>query len=387
MEVILKRIPTESLEAGMVLGETLYDDTGNILLSQGMELRHAYIEKITLLNLESILISDVSKYIFEEPTLSMVDPILSMVNRDMIVAETRADATNLVKDFMDGLGGSAGTPNIDKLLQIVNQIIDEILKNDEIAFNLGDLKSVDDYTFEHSVNVCVLSLLSGIGLGLKRASLVELGIGAILHDIGKILIPQDVLNKPGLLDDNEFDMVKRHARLGYDVLGRIKGISQASCAVALDHHERFDGNGYPNAMGHDSIPLYSRIVAIADVFDALTSDRVYSRKISPYKAMEYVISMAEAHFDPEIVKRFARQIGFFPKGLHLQLNTGEIAVVKVPQNARPIVRVIIDSHGMEVKDYYEIDMLKNPSIQLIRILTLEELPRTWDAQTLAFSLE
>lgn len=387
MEVILKRIPTESLEAGMVLGETLYDDTGNVLLSQGIELRHSYIEKISQLNLESIVISDISKYIFEEPTISMVDPVLSMVNRDMIVAETRSDATRLVKDFMDGLGGSAGAPNIDKLLQIVNQIIDEILKNDEIAFNLGDLKSVDDYTFEHSVNVCVLALLSGIALGLKRASLVELGIGAILHDIGKILIPQDVLNKPGLLDDNEFDMVKRHARLGYDVLGRIKGISQASCAVALDHHERFDGNGYPNAMGHDSIPLYSRIVAIADVFDALTSDRIYSRKISPYKAMEYVVSMVEAHFDPEIVKRFARQLGFFYKGLHLELNTGEIAVVTVPQNARPIVRVIMDSQRREVKEYYEIDMLKNPSVQVVSIICPEEVPKIRRAQVLTFSLE
>lgn len=372
MDVILKRIPAESLEAGMVLGETLYDPTGNVLLSKGIELRHSYIEKIALLNLETILVSDVSKYIFEEPTLSPVDPVLSMVNRDMIVAETRSDATDLVRQFMDGLGGSTGTPNIDKILLIVNQIIDEILKNDEIAFNLGDLKSVDDYTFEHSVNVCVLSLLSGIALGLKKASLVELGIGAILHDIGKILIPQEVLNKPGLLNDEEFDTVKRHARLGYEVLIRIKGVSQASCAVALYHHERFDGNGYPTAIEQETIPLYSRIVAIADVFDALTSDRVYSRKISPYKAMEYVISMVGAHFDTEIVKKFTRQLGFFYKGLHLELNTGETAIVIVTQNARPIVRVIRDSQGMELSAHYEIDMLKNPTIHVKNVICPEE---------------
>lgn len=372
MNVILKRIPTESLEAGMVLGETLYDHTGNVLLSKGIELRHAYIEKIGLLNLDTVLISDISKYIFEEPSLSMVDPVLNMVNRDMIVAETRADATNLIKQFMSGLGGVSGTPNIDKLLLIVNQIIDEILKNDEIAFNLGDLKSVDDYTFEHSVNVCVLALLSGISLGLKKVALVELGIGSILHDIGKILIPQEILNKPGLLDDTEFDMVKRHARLGYDVLTQIKGVSQASASVALYHHERYDGNGYPNGMLTETIPLYSRIVAIADVFDALTSDRVYSKKISPYKAMEYVISMVGAHFDPEIVKRFTRQLGFFYKGLHLELNTGEIAVVVVAQNARPVVRVLRDSRGMELKNHYEIDMLKNPTIQVRNVICPEE---------------
>ncbi len=372
MNIILKRIPTETLEAGMVLGETIYDLTGNVLLSKGIELRHTYIEKINLLNLESVLVSDISKYIFEEPSLSVVDPVLSMVNRDMIVAETRSDATNMVRQFMEGLGGYSGTPNIDKILLIVNQIIDEILKNDEIAFNLGDLKSVDDYTFEHSVNVCVLALLSGIALGFKKVALVELGIGAILHDIGKILIPQDVLNKPGLLDDEEFDIVKRHARLGYDVLNRIKGVSQASAAVALYHHERFDGNGYPDGMAGEVIPLYSRIVAIADVFDALTSDRVYSKKISPYKAMEYVVSMVGAHFDPEIIKRFARQLGFFYKGLHLELNTGETAVVLMAQNARPVVRVLRDPRGMEMQDYYEIDMLKNPSVQVRNVIFPEE---------------
>lgn len=372
MNVILKRISIDALEAGMVLGETLYDHTGNVLLSKGIELRHAYIEKITQLNLETVLISDISKYIFEDRGLSVVDPVLDMVNRDMIVAETRADATNLVKDFMSSLGGVSGTANVDKLLLIVNQIIEEILKNDEIAFNLGDLKSVDDYTFEHSVNVCVLSLLSGISLGLKKVALVELGIGAILHDIGKILIPQEVLNKPGLLDDSEFDTVKRHARLGYDVLSRIKGVSQGSATVALYHHERFDGNGYPTGMNGDAIPLYSRIVAIADVFDALTSDRVYSKKISPYKAMEYVISMVGAHFDQEIVRRFTRQLGFFYRGLHLELSTGEIAVVVMPQNARPVVRVLRDARGMELRNHYEIDLLKNPSVQVRQVICPEE---------------
>jgi len=372
MGVILKRIPIETLEAGMVLGETLYDHGGNVLLSKGIELRHAYIEKIANLNLETVLISDISKYIFEEPTLSVVDPVLNMVNRDIIVSETRKDATNLVRDFMSAMGGLTGTQNIDKLLLVVNQIIEEILKNDEIAFNLGDLKSVDDYTFEHSVNVCVLSLLSGISLGLKKVALVELGIGAILHDIGKILIPQEVLNKPGLLDDEEFDVVKRHARLGYEVLSRIRGVSQASADVALYHHERVDGNGYPNSLQGEGIPLYCRIVAMADVFDALTSDRVYSKKISPYKAMEYVVSMVDAHFDREVVKRFARQIGFLYKGLHLELNTGELAVVVAVQHARPVVRVLRDARGMDVASHYEIDLMKNPGVQIRTILCPEE---------------
>lgn len=372
MGIVLKKIPKIQLKAGMVLGETLYDESDNILLAKGIELRHSYIEKILQLTVETVLISDVSKYFFDEPALSGVDPVLNMVNRDMIVSETRQEAESLVKDFMKDLSKTQNVANIDKILIVVNQIIDEILSNDEIAFNLGDLKSVDDYTFEHSVNVCVLSLLTGIMFGLKKVTLVELGIGAILHDIGKILVPQDILGKPGLLDDMEFDTVKRHSRLGYDVLQRIKGIALASAEVALYHHERVDGNGYPNGMSSEEIPFYSKIVAVADVFDALTSDRVYSRHITPYKAVEYIVSMVGAHFDEEIVKRFCRQLGFYYKGLYVKLNTGETAQVMTPNFSRPVVRVLTDSNGIELRHYYEIDIQKNPTVSVMSIVFQHE---------------
>jgi len=146
----------------------------------------------------------------------------------------------------------------------------------------------------------------------------------------------------------------------------------ASSTVALYHHERYDGNGYPAGMARDEIPVYCRIAALSDVFDALTSDRVYSKKISPYKAMEYVISMVGAHFDPEVVRCFGKYVGFYYRGLRLELSTGELAVVTHPQNSRPIVRVLADSNGMELNHVYEIDLLKNPTVQVRSIVFPDE---------------
>ena len=360
MTIVSTYIAVEKLKAGMVLGENIHDETGNILLAKGIELRKAYINKIESLGLIQVLITEVSKGSVD---LKEVDstPDEDWVDRDMIVAETREDAKAIIKDCMDNILDKS-LAQVDKIILIVNQIIDEILSSEDITFNLANLKSVDDYTFEHSVNVCVLSVITGIGIGLNKVKLVELGIGAILHDIGKMLIPQEILNKPGLLTDEEFEVVKNHTVYGYEVLNKIKDISIESAKVALNHHERFDGNGYPEKRGSNDIHIYSRIVAIADVFDALTSDRVYSKKISPFKAVEYIVSMVGAHFDRELVKKFIKLVGYYYRGQLLQLNTGELALVVKRHQSNPVVRVVMDAKGNRITDYYEIDLSKNPSV-------------------------
>jgi len=371
MTIVSKYILVSDLKNGMVLGENIHDETGNILLAKGIELRSAYIRKIESLKVHQVLITEVSKgsvVLKEVETHSDTD----WVDKDMIVEETRNEAKTIIKQCMDNILDHS-LAQADKIILIVNQIIDEILNSEDITFNLANLKSVDDYTFEHSVNVCVLSVITGIGIGLNKVKLVELGIGAILHDIGKMLIPQDILNKPGLLTDQEFDVVKNHTVYGYEVLSKIKDISVESAKVALNHHERFDGNGYPQTLGNSEIHIYSRIVAIADVFDALTSDRVYSKKISPFKAVEYIISMVGAHFDREIISKFVKLVGYYYRGQLLRLNTGEVARVVKRHQSRPVVRVMLDAKGKKVLDYYEIDLSKNPSVLIHSILYQEGL--------------
>jgi len=363
---LMKRIPTgiETLKSGMILGETIFDSSGNTLLSDGIILRQAYIEKIKNLGYLSVQIQvEIAELIEDEKNINE-EP--SNTSKDMIIRTTREEAAILVNQCMQNVAVSTEI-DTDKLYLVVNTIIDEIFSNEDITVNLSNLKSVDEYVFQHSVNVCILSIVCGIYLGFNKVRLVELGIGALLHDIGKHLIDQEVLNKPGELTTDEFEVVKKHTILGYEALKRIPNISETSACVALYHHERFDGGGYPTGKQVQNIHVYAKIVAVSDVFDAITSDRVYGNKEDPYKAMEYILRSIDSHFDKEIVRIFLKAVGYYPLGLNIILNTGEYGMVTKKDRDLPTVRVLIDKHLRPVKGYYEIDLKKNPKVRILDI--------------------
>jgi len=362
----MKRIPTgiDTLKSGMILGETIFDSSGNTLLSEGIILRKAYIDKIRDLGYLSVQIQvEVTETI--EESVSITDNSSDM-KKDMIIRTTREEAAVLVNECMQNVAVNADV-DTDKLHLVVNTIIDEIFSNEDVTVNLSNLKSVDEYVFQHSVNVCILSIVCGIYLGFNKVRLVELGIGALLHDIGKNLISQEVLNKPGELTDEEFEIVKRHTILGYEALKRIPNITETSACVALYHHERFDGGGYPTGKKGQNIHIYAKIVAVADVFDAVTSERVYGHKEDPYKAMDYILKSIDAHFDKEIVRVFLKAVGYYPLGLYIVLNTGEYGMVTKKDRDLPVVRILIDKHLQPVKGYYEIDLKRNPKVRILDI--------------------
>lgn len=368
MEIVSNYILLDDLKIGMVLGEDITDGMGNTLLAKGMELRNRYIGQIEKLKLKQVLISTISKVETSDETIELeIIDLSDLEKREIIAEETRVEAKKVIMDCMEKVLEDSPI-GVGKIILIINQIIDEILSSDDVTFNLAELRLVDDYTFEHSVNVGVLSIITGIAVGLNKLELVELGMGAILHDIGKILIPKEILNKPGVLTDEEFNIIKNHTVYGFEVLSKINDVSTKAANVALHHHERFDGKGYPDMLESRDTHVYSKIVAIADVFDALTSDRVYSKKISPYKAMEYIVSMSEAHFDRVIISKFVKFVGYYYRGQMVKLNTGEVAVINKKHQSQPIVRVILDNKGKKVNNYYEIDLAKNPTVLVSAII-------------------
>ncbi len=182
----------------------------------------------------------------------------SAASRDLIIRTTREEATVLVKSCMKNVSVDTEI-DVDKLYLIVNTIIDEIFSSEEITVNLANSIS-GRVCFEHSVNVCILSVICGIYMGFNKVRLVELGIGALLHDIGKGLISQETLNKPGTLTSDEFDEIKKHTILGYEALKRIPNITETSACVALYHHERFDGAGYPTGKKAQNIHVYAKLL-------------------------------------------------------------------------------------------------------------------------------
>lgn len=361
MDSRFKRVLTKDLVEGMVLAENIYDSEENVLLSEGIVIRNIYIKKIIEMNIDSVVILN------EDSTVVKLEPEFDdVVKRDMIINETRVEAKRVVKESMESII-KTGSLDHEKLVIVVGQIIDEIFSNEDVTLNLANLKAVDDYIFHHSVNVCILSIITGIYMGFNKTRLIDLGVGAILHDIGKTLVPRDILNKPARLSYDEFEVIKRHSSFGHDLITRISGLSPESAEVVLSHHERYDGTGYPYGKNKDNIHIYAKIASLADVFDAVTSDRIYGSKEDSYIAVSYILEDSGKKFEPEIVKTFLRVIGYYPVGLNVMLNTGEYGVIVRKNRDKPLVRILVDERMNPIQGYYEIDLHKNPTVSIVDI--------------------
>jgi len=222
-------------------------------------------------------------------------------------------------------------------------IINEIKKRESVMNSLTAINTLDHCTYQHSINVAQYSLELGVQLKLSQAELYTLCVGALLHDIGKVLIPKEIIKKPDSLTNEEFEIIKEHTTKGYDYLKGFLDISDSAKLIVLQHHERMDGRGYPNNISGEFISRLSRIVAIADVYDALTSDRPYRKAISPNNAVEYILSNVDIQFDYEMVNAFTKAIVPYPMGTLVELSSGDVAVVTdVFHNLalRPQVRII-----------------------------------------------
>jgi HD-GYP domain-containing protein (c-di-GMP phosphodiesterase class II) len=279
-----------------------------------------------------------------------------------------------VKEFFHQLS-TKGIADLKKVTKSVNHIIDELLTNPKVLVNLTDIRSHDNYTFAHCTNVCVLSVLTGITLGLNQLQLKELGVGAILHDIGKITISKNILNKPAKLTDDEFALVKEHSTSGFELTRKIEGISTLSAHIPFQHHEKVDGTGYPRGLKGKEIHLYAKIAAVADVFDALVADRVYRHAFSTHEASEVIAHGANVYFDKTITHAFLKNIAIFPIGSLVRLNTGEIAVVvdvNRELHTRPIVKIISGPDKLAQGKGAELDLCKYPTVLIEKLIKPED---------------
>jgi HD-GYP domain-containing protein (c-di-GMP phosphodiesterase class II) len=234
-------------------------------------------------------------------------------------------------------------------IALVDEVAESIDRNPDAFRSLARLKTADEYTYMHSVAVCALMVCLGRELGLDEARCREAGLAGMLHDMGKAVMPQDILNKPGKLTDEEFDIIKTHPRKGYELLLTGKDIPAAVLDVVLHHHERYDGTGYPDRLAGEGISLLARMGAICDCYDAVTSDRPYKAGWDPAHAIKQMASWT-GHFDRELFKAFVRCIGIYPSGSLVRLRSGKLAIV-LEQNpaalTRPQVKVFFSTKSRE----------------------------------------
>jgi HD-GYP domain-containing protein (c-di-GMP phosphodiesterase class II) len=249
--------------------------------------------------------------------------------------------------------------DVKQAKQLVNELTENVVNNPTALLWLTQLKNKDEYTSLHSLNVCVLSLLFGRSLNLPEEQLNTLGLGALLHDVGKLKVPTTVLNKPDRLSTEEFDIMKKHTLFGYDLMKKQDGLSNEALNIIVQHHERLNGSGYPYNLQHGQISHFSRIVSIVDVYDAITSKRVYHDETPPFNALSDIYKQREKDFDSGLVEQFIKCLGIYPIGSLVELNTGQVGVVvffSEKNHLSPTVMLILDEQKIPYNQYRYVNL-------------------------------
>ena len=274
----------------------------------------------------------------------------SLGRSELVFNETRSLARRIMEDVRIGSAIDTKTAR-----EAVSNCVDHVLKNTDALMMFSNIKNKDNYTSEHSVNVSILSIILGRRAGLQRAQLEEVGLGGLLHDVGKVLTPNEILNKPERLTEEEFLIMRMHPSQGRDILTAAEGLSRPILDVAHQHHERLNGSGYPRKLRVNELGLYTRIVAIADTYDAITSDRVYGKGRPSLEAYQILRAASGSHYDETLVAKFLDTIGAYPPGTAVQLRNGQFAIVvrsNPVHSLRPLVLLVKDAKQRPIEPRY-----------------------------------
>ncbi|SDC71835.1 MULTISPECIES: HD-GYP domain-containing protein [unclassified Candidatus Frackibacter] len=357
----MRKVLTEDLEPGMKVAKTLYLSDGRVLLNAGVILKDSYIDRLKKKDIPALFIADESLPEVEIP--------------EVISDQTRLETSKLLRECMNDieLGNEL---NSRKIKKAVNEMVDELTSKRHVIVHLNDIRAYDDYTFGHSVNVTALSILTGISLGYNKLELRDLGVGSLLHDVGKTFVDDSILLKPGRLTDEEFKEVQKHSKKGYDIVKDAEGISMPSAHIAYQHHEKYNGTGYPRGLKGDEIIEFAQIVTVADVYDAITTDRVYRNAMPAHEALHVLEDMMQAELNPDIAQTLFKNIAIYPIGSLVELNTGEAGlVVDVNKEdlSSPVVRIISSkgdkSDQQEHDKIIEVDLMHNEEVEIKDVIT------------------
>lgn len=345
----MRRIHLSMINPQMYLAQPIYH-CDSLLLNQGTKDLTRYADKLLVLGIN---------YVYVEDKLCE-----DIVIPGAVSDKTRYKCREVLQGTLVDLKND-GAINEGPLFEVIDELLEEIIKRPDILISLSDIGTNDDSTLVHSVNSTVFSLLLGKRLNYSKSQLKRLAEGSILHDVGKVLLNQKILFKKGRLNAAEFEHIKQHPTLGYAILKKNPVLTELSRVVCLSHHERMDGSGYPFGLQGDQIHEFARIAAIVDIYDALTSERCYHQALSVREAVDVLTQDSSNKLDASLVALFIKNFAIYPNGTMVLLSDGSYAVIK-EQNEnmpfRPIVRVF---DPWEQVPLYELDLMKELSITII----------------------
>ncbi|MEW8957140.1 HD-GYP domain-containing protein [Clostridium sp.] len=346
----------DRVKEGEVLAKSIFTSDGKVLLRSGITLTTKYIKRLKTLEVFYIYIEDERL-----DDINVEDKRLNDIKMSAVKA-----LSTVVKnvDNNSQVGFRTST-------EIVEELMDYILNMGDVSKSLYDIKTFDNYTHIHSIDTGIMSLFMGINFNIPKRELVDLGVAAILHDIGKLKIPKSIINKRGPLTNEEFKEMKKHPIYGADMLKKNYLVSDKIVRTVLQHHEKFNGKGYPYGLKDGHICDTAQIVSICDVYDSVSNDRVYRKKFSPNDAYELILSEANNSFRMDMVNNFRNTFFVYPLGCCVKLSNNIEGYV-INQNSgypdRPRIRVLYDHETREPIPFYEVDLFKEISLTIVGIV-------------------
>lgn len=341
----MKYVHIDSVESGQYLGRTIFSSNGAVLLSEGVQLTVYMITTLRRIGVTMLYIKD--------PLLEDVEIV------DVVSEENKRAVMQKMGEMLQSIR-SGKEFNTRHISVSVDRLLDDVMQNREVLLQLSDIRTKDNEQYLHALNVCTMSALIGINMGLTQTQVKELSVGALLHDIGKVEL---------LTDDSNPDLRKHHTWRGFDLLKSKREFSLLIAHVAFQHHEAPDGSGIPRGLGDEQIHLYPKIVAVANTYDNLLYDPATGKRTLPHEACETMLALSGSKLDHECVVQFMRTVSIYPTGTSVRLSNKEVGVV-VGQHrglpGRPVVRVVKkDDEELNIK---EIDLAKHTTIFIDTVL-------------------
>lgn len=347
----MRRVSTNMIRPHMSLARSIYYND-RLLLKKGCKDVERYVSSLEGIGIYHIYIED---ELSEGIDFS-----------EAITTETRDKCIKTLKTSMKSLI-TKGAVDINKMSDCIENLMDELMENSSVLISLDTISATDDETFIHSISTTVYSLLIASQLGYNRNLLKKLAMGTLLHDIGKTIINKDIMFKKGKLTKEEFQYVKQHTVLGYEALKKSTELPELSRIIALTHHEKLDGSGYPQGLTGRDLHEFTRIATIADMYDALTMDRCYRKSWSAKSAAEYIIENSADKLDAKLAALLLQQVALYPNGTIVTLSNNCTGLVKEQNQSmplHPIIRILKDEYGQVVSPY-DFDLYTNLNVVIV----------------------